>query len=157
VLGRPLHDQEPLGLPVDAEFFAQLSPAGRGRGFADIDVAAGDVSLITVSLAYQQQPVVADGIGIPRDGGMADLLAEAGGPAPAFAAVVCEDINRSARDTFNALKLGKNSPPAASPVRHQRARLPRRRQRHYHLAAPDETKASPSSSGCRSKRTAGKA
>ena len=38
---------------------------------------------------------------------MADLLAEAGGPAPAFAAVVCEDINRSARDTFNALKLGK--------------------------------------------------
>jgi hypothetical protein len=41
VLGRPLHDQEPLGLPVDAEFFAQLSLAGRGRGFADIDVAAG--------------------------------------------------------------------------------------------------------------------
>jgi hypothetical protein len=38
---------------------------------------------------------------------MADLLAEAGGPAPAFAAVVCEDINRSARDTFNALKLEK--------------------------------------------------
>jgi hypothetical protein len=48
-----------------------------------------------------------DGIGIPRDGGMADLLAEAAGPAPAFAAVVCEDINRSARDTFNALKLEK--------------------------------------------------
>ena len=63
--------------------------------------------MITVSLAYQQQPVVVDGIGIPRDGGMADLLAEAGGPAPAFAAVVCEDINRSARDTFNALKLEK--------------------------------------------------
>lgn len=38
---------------------------------------------------------------------MADLLAEAGGPAPAFAAVVCEDINRSARDTFDALKLEK--------------------------------------------------
>ena len=64
MLGRPLHDREPLGLPVDAEFFAQLSLAGRGRGFADIDVAAGDVPLITVSLAYQQQPVVADGIGI---------------------------------------------------------------------------------------------
>ena len=55
VLGRPLHDQEPLGLPVDAEIFAQLSLAGRGRGFADIDVAAGDVPLIAVSLAYQQQ------------------------------------------------------------------------------------------------------
>ena len=45
------------------------------------------------------------GIDIPRDGGMADLLAEASGQAPKFAAVVCEDINRSARDTFNALKL----------------------------------------------------
>ena len=76
MLGRPLHDQEPLGLPVDAEFFAQLSLAGRGRGFADIDVAAGDVPLITVSLAYQQQPVAVDGIGIPRDGSMADLLAD---------------------------------------------------------------------------------
>ena len=70
--------------------------------------------MITVSLAYQQQPVVVDGIGIPRDGGMADLLAEAGGPAPAFAAVVCEDINRSARDTFNALKLEKE--PAAGGI-----------------------------------------
>ncbi len=30
-------------------------------------------------------------------------LAEAVGPAPKFAAVVCEDIERSARDTFNAL------------------------------------------------------
>lgn len=43
--------------------------------------------------------------GIPRDGGMADLLTEAKAPAPRFAAVVCEDIERSARDTFNALKL----------------------------------------------------
>jgi hypothetical protein len=51
VLGRPPHGQEPLGLPVDAGFFAQLSLAGRGRdsptstkppGFADIDEAAGD-------------------------------------------------------------------------------------------------------------------
>ncbi|MBV9380271.1 MAG: recombinase family protein, partial [Streptosporangiaceae bacterium] len=45
--------------------------------------------------------------GIPRDGGMADLLAEAKAPAPRFAAVVCEDIERSGRDTFNALKLEK--------------------------------------------------
>ena len=44
---------------------------------------------------------------IPRDGGMADLLAEAATPAPRFAAVVCEDIERSGRDTFNALKLEK--------------------------------------------------
>ena len=43
--------------------------------------------------------------GLPRDGGLADLLAEARSPAPRFAAVVCEDIERSGRDTFNALKL----------------------------------------------------
>jgi len=45
--------------------------------------------------------------GIPRDGGLADLLTEAKAPLPRFAAVVCEDIERSARDTFNALKLEK--------------------------------------------------
>ena len=45
--------------------------------------------------------------GIPRDGGMADLLAEAASPIPKFAAVICEDIERSGRDTFNALKLEK--------------------------------------------------
>ncbi|MGH3182573.1 MAG: recombinase family protein, partial [Streptosporangiaceae bacterium] len=45
--------------------------------------------------------------GIPRDGGMADLLAQAASGAPRFAVVVCEDIERSGRDTFNALKLEK--------------------------------------------------
>jgi hypothetical protein len=44
---------------------------------------------------------------LPRDGGMADLLREAASPAPRFAAVVCEDIERSGRDMFNALKLEK--------------------------------------------------
>src|SRR3984885_6561158 len=53
--------------------------------------------------AYQQFTA----LGIPRDGGMADLLAEANSPHPLFAAVVCEDIERSGRDTFNALKLEK--------------------------------------------------
>jgi len=38
---------------------------------------------------------------------MADLLAEAASPAPRFAAVICEDIERSGRDMFNALKLEK--------------------------------------------------
>jgi hypothetical protein len=45
--------------------------------------------------------------GLPRDGGMADLLREAAAPAPRFAAVICEDIERSGRDMFNALKLEK--------------------------------------------------
>jgi site-specific DNA recombinase len=43
--------------------------------------------------------------GLPRDGGLADLLEEASAPEPRFAAVVCEDIERSGRDTYNALKL----------------------------------------------------
>ena len=43
--------------------------------------------------------------GIPRDGGLADLLAEARSPQPRFAAVVVEDIERASRDTYNSLKL----------------------------------------------------
>jgi DNA invertase Pin-like site-specific DNA recombinase len=43
--------------------------------------------------------------GIPRDGGLADLLAEAQSPQPKFAAVVVEDIERAARDFYNSVKL----------------------------------------------------
>jgi site-specific DNA recombinase len=43
--------------------------------------------------------------GIPRDGGLTDLLKEAHAPVPGFAAVICENIERSGRDTYNALKL----------------------------------------------------
>ncbi|HEV2377930.1 MAG TPA: recombinase family protein [Streptosporangiaceae bacterium] len=55
-------------------------------------------------------------VGIPRDGGMAAMLAEAGGPAPRFAAVMCEDIERSGRDTFNALKLERQLSDAGIPL-----------------------------------------
>ena len=54
--------------------------------------------------------------GIPRDGGMADLLAEAASPAPRFAVVVCEGIDRAARDTFNALRLEKELSRNGIPV-----------------------------------------
>jgi site-specific DNA recombinase len=47
----------------------------------------------------------AAGAGIPRDGGMADLLRAARSPEPPFAFVICEDIERSARDNYNSLKL----------------------------------------------------
>ncbi|MFI5067230.1 MAG: recombinase family protein [Streptosporangiales bacterium] len=56
------------------------------------------------------------GMGIPRDGGLADLLTEARSPAPRFAAVICEDIERSGRDTFNALKLEKELSAAGVPL-----------------------------------------
>jgi len=48
---------------------------------------------------------VAAAAGIPRDGGVADLLNQARSPAPDFAFVICENIERSARDTYNSLKL----------------------------------------------------
>ena len=43
--------------------------------------------------------------GLPRDGGLADLLAEAQSPQPRFAAVVVEDIERASRDFYNSVKL----------------------------------------------------
>jgi site-specific DNA recombinase len=48
---------------------------------------------------------IAAAAGIARDGGLADLLAEAKSPNPAFAFVVCEDIERSARDMYSSLRL----------------------------------------------------
>ena len=44
------------------------------------------------------------------------LLAEASGPNPRFAAVICEDIERSGRDTFNALKLERKLTDAGIPL-----------------------------------------
>src|SRR6185437_11942660 len=55
-------------------------------------------------------------VGIPRDGGLAALLAETGTGAPRFAAVMCEDIARSGRDTFNALKLEKQLAGSGIPL-----------------------------------------
>ncbi len=69
------------------------------------DVESGGLDLEARSQGQAWQPFAA--AGIPRDGGMADLLTEAKAPLPRFAAVICEDIERSARDTFNALKLEK--------------------------------------------------
>jgi len=69
----------------------------------DIESGGIDLEARSQGSAYQQFLQA----GIPRDGGMADLLTEAEAPLPRFAAVVCEDIERSARDTFNALKLEK--------------------------------------------------
>jgi len=55
-------------------------------------------------------------VGLPRDGGLAALLAEAAGPSPRFAAVMCEDIERSGRDTFNALKLERQLGDSGIPL-----------------------------------------
>jgi site-specific DNA recombinase len=54
--------------------------------------------------------------GIPRDGGLAALLAEADSPEPRFAVVMCEDIERSGRDVYAALKLEKRLGAAGIPL-----------------------------------------
>jgi len=64
----------------------------------DIESGGLDLEQRSQGEAYQKFAAA----GIPRDGGMADLLAEAASPMPRFAAVICEDIERSGRDTFNA-------------------------------------------------------
>jgi site-specific DNA recombinase len=80
-------------------------PAGWFIAAVYSDVESGETDLDARSRTGSWR-VLTDA-GLPRDGGMADLLAEAAGPSPRFAAVVCEDIERSARDTFNALRLEK--------------------------------------------------
>ena len=45
--------------------------------------------------------------GIPRDGGMAELRAEIKAGSAPFAGVICENIERAGRDTYDALKLEK--------------------------------------------------
>jgi hypothetical protein len=67
------------------------------------DVESGGLDLEARSQGDNWQ--AAAGAGIPRDGGMADLLRAARSPEPPFAFVVCEDIERSARDNYNSLKL----------------------------------------------------
>jgi site-specific DNA recombinase len=86
------------------------------------DVESGGIDLEDRSQTSSWEQFAA--AGLPRDGGIADLLREAASPEPRFAAVVCEDIERSGRDTFNALKLERVlsdngcccSPPTSPPT-----------------------------------------
>ena len=82
-----------------------------GAWFWDIESGGLDLEQRGHGTAHQ-----AVNVGLPRDGGLAALLAEAAGPAPRFAAVMCEDIERSGRDTFNALKLERQLGDAGIPL-----------------------------------------
>jgi DNA invertase Pin-like site-specific DNA recombinase len=54
--------------------------------------------------------------GIPRDGGMAGLRAAIATGNPPFSAVICENIERSGRDMYDALRLEKELRAAGMPV-----------------------------------------
>ncbi|HEV2450613.1 MAG TPA: recombinase family protein [Streptosporangiaceae bacterium] len=79
------------------------------------DVESGGLALEARGHGTAHEQIL-DQVGIPRDGGLADLLKEADSPAPRFAAVICEDIERSGRDTYYALKLEKQLGNAGIPL-----------------------------------------
>ncbi len=66
------------------------------------DIESGALDLDQRGHSHYDQYVAE---GLPRDGGLADLLDEARSPSPRFSVVVVEDIERASRDTFNSLKL----------------------------------------------------
>jgi site-specific DNA recombinase len=81
--------------------------------FWDVESGGIDLENRSATGSYAQFPGAAS---LPRDGGMAELLDEAASPEPRFAAVVCEDIERSGRDTFNALKLERELSDKGMPL-----------------------------------------
>ena len=66
------------------------------RHYWDIESGGTDLDARSRYDVWQQY---ADA-GIPRDGGMADLRAAAAAEHPPFSAVICENIERSGRDTL---------------------------------------------------------
>ena len=72
-------------------------PAGWFIAAVYWDIESGGIDLEQRSQGDAYRDFAGDGL--PRDGGMADLLNEAASPTPRFAAVVCEDIERSGRRT----------------------------------------------------------
>jgi site-specific DNA recombinase len=78
----------------------------------DVESGGSDLEDRGHSSAWQ----IAAAAGIPRDGGIADLLNEAASPTPDFTFVVCEDIERSARDTYNSLKLERELQNQGIPI-----------------------------------------
>jgi DNA invertase Pin-like site-specific DNA recombinase len=73
------------------------------RYYWDVESGGTDLDRRSRSDVWQQFTAA----GIPRDGGMADLRAAVkSGNAP-FATVICENIERSGRDTYDALRLEK--------------------------------------------------
>jgi hypothetical protein len=55
-------------------------------------------------------------IPIPRDDGVADLLAESGHPGRRFDVVICESVSRVARRTFEGLSIERELENAGVPL-----------------------------------------
>jgi DNA invertase Pin-like site-specific DNA recombinase len=69
--------------------------------YSDVESGATDLDGRSQGEAWR---ILTDA-GLPRDGGMADLLDEAASPSPRFSVVVVEDIERASRDFYDSVKL----------------------------------------------------
>jgi DNA invertase Pin-like site-specific DNA recombinase len=82
------------------------------RWYWDIESGGTDLDLRSRTDMWQQFTAA----GIPRDGGMAQLRAAITSDRPPFAAVICENIERSGRDMYDALRLERELRAAGLPV-----------------------------------------
>ena len=79
------------------------------------------------------------GDGLPRDGGMADLLAEAASPGAAVRGGGVRGHRAVRPGRLQRAEAGEEAVPAGDPaVRHRRARRHRRRQRHHRPGPPGQ-------------------
>ena len=104
-MGRTSTDdsQDPtLSLPRQLENSRNALPPGFVivAKFYDVESGRKSVEPRGTGTAYRQFDIP-----IPRDGGVADLLAEAQRPDRRFVAVVCESIERVARTTYFSTKI----------------------------------------------------
>jgi hypothetical protein len=105
-------------------------PAGFyiSRWYWDIESGGTDLDLRSRTDVWEKFAAA----GIPRDGGMAQLRAAIAADRPPFAAVICENIERSGRDMFDALRLERElrraglrcSPPTSPSMRRPPRRPP---------------------------------
>jgi site-specific DNA recombinase len=73
------------------------------RYYWDVESGATDLDQRSRTSVWQRFT----NAGIPRDGGMAELRAEIRTGRAAFAGVICENIERTGRDNYDALRLEK--------------------------------------------------
>ena len=82
------------------------------RWYWDVESGGTDLDERSRTDVWQQFTAA----GLRRDGGMAQLRAALTGGRPPFAAVICENIERSGRDMFDALRLERELRRADIPL-----------------------------------------
>jgi len=110
-----VHMQDPVqSLARQMRRAAERLPAGFyiARWYWDVESGGTDLDERSQSGTWE----LFTAAGLPRDGGMAQLRAEITAPKPAFTAVICENIERSGRDMYDALRLERELRKAGLPV-----------------------------------------